>query len=1468
MLLKAIEGRDFSQLIKLLPLASPDDRYEGLMAIIPLENKEMIELIITYPCPLGKIVKNDFPLAAASRTGNSTLVKQLLDAGVPINSQCSSWYKRSDIEGLAFMRDGVSALLEAIRYGHEEVFKILLQHKVDVNQKTHAVRRPLDFAIEMGFFVSELEAAGALQFRLEDYTLQEAAQRGVVPRLAQLLDSRPDELSSALANAALNKRFEAVRFLQGHGVRLKGSSVLVSLGQYENIPMLSLLLEVDVELNETSNYTGELALGTASAAGNLETVKRMIKAGANLNGLDLKRLPALHFALLNKHFEIAEYLIDQGADPLGGARCLRHTLKRLDDKNRERAWSLLRRKLTAAQLSQLEVSVGEEEADPTAPHISGALRMMAEAAEGEAGLRHSLSNGTLTLAKLTRFLGSGASLNLRDEEGMWLVDPRGRSFLHLCVEFDRANLLLKCLEVGMPVNLRDQGGFTPLHLAKSAGIVDMLIDAGADPNERAESGERPLHLCNRFDAVQRLIKRGGDPQLTDDEGEAPWVRHLSDSTIKVIQAHAEGGVNFHQAFYGGQSALHLATLGNHVRLVEALLALDIDPLMENHFGQRAGTLARHANHLEILDLLIKAGGEPDFSTYALNLDPKRVEINSLMTGLTPKRVQSKTLSRLRAAGPLGQLLAEAIEGAPLHDYFTAVRLYWHPNSELSPAFMNYIASTLHFETLGEGPWVMYGAARAQLALQEMNVMLDERLTADFPAICVGEQGDAQFWMLARRFDRRERGGWVMTQDKQDRKQVLHKLSAERVNVVPTEFRQSLVEGIQREMTFLDITDLLTLFKVYHTGIDDPKRTLLAALYWSEERLQQARSAGALTFIDRVPPPSGKPVPAPLSHLKHQSRGDVQQVEANPTPETELQRENAQTDTSEDSEIATQTKSNFENDTQAEPESPQVDLEQSLVKLLTPDQESLLAERSELEAGGGDTIKQISLDLYGSFWIHRVQELLSWIAPVLGGEAAPIPLLGSPLPTERSPTGKWEWSSPSTTQICEVFVAPSGGHPGDIVWRQKHLLNAPNGQVEMNTESWFTTLPDLVLVFKNVSPAAFVAAHRMIERTLGNELKPPTVDFTRHRIGIALNKAGRPDLGILYNPKIKVRNEEGDLSTYSPDPKETQPKAKAHKKSQSQREDGAQINSDSSPPPQAPKRSTPRRRIVEPGELIPLDFSDPDPQRLADLARRSRICAQADAREAQNYPLCDSTLIKSIYSILLLISGSAERGFLTELGLNWLTLQSHLDNLVKLAIIDPKVRPIQCDLCEPKRTPQLQKIIKELRTSLHTIREVAPDAYQSPQSIPARLVCLSPIASPIETLTEPREDPVYLALLNKREKQMSSELHHLRDLTDLRGLWLSQNRLKYTQLSSANLGVLKDLQVLDLSRNDLIRPPAGLENCARLEWLDLSYNRRLNEVALLKKCTRLRYLDLRRTAVNNIELGELSRALSGCVILID
>ncbi|GKA64247.1 acyl-CoA-binding domain-containing protein 1-like protein [Tanacetum coccineum] len=90
-------------------------------------------------------------------------------------------------------------------------------------------------------------------------------------------------------------------------------------------------------------------------------------------------------------------------------------------------------------------------------------------------------------------------------------------------EGDTENLI-KCVEGGIAVDMKDSEGRTPLHWAVDRGHIEateLLLSRNADVNLKDYEGQTPLHyaaVCDRESIAELLVKKNAATNIKDDDG--------------------------------------------------------------------------------------------------------------------------------------------------------------------------------------------------------------------------------------------------------------------------------------------------------------------------------------------------------------------------------------------------------------------------------------------------------------------------------------------------------------------------------------------------------------------------------------------------------------------------------------------------------------------------------------------------------------------------------------------------------------------------------------------------------------------------------------------------------------------------------------------------------------------------------------------------------------------------------------
>ncbi len=218
------------------------------------------------------------------------------------------------------------------------------------------------------------------------------------------------------------------------------------------------LLSDDPGLREAADDKGRTPLGVASRAGQLEIVRLLLDAGADIDPVDSSGYTPLFLAVYQGHVDVVDLLSENGADI-----------------NFEHA-----RFGRAVDLA-----------------------FMRECQQGESGM-----------TDLLRSRGVEFDPNH--------VGALGLSHLHLAIHFGRVELVKSLIELGVDVNAAEsRRGRTPVANAASRGrseIVKLLLAGGADATTPDNDGNTPLKLAvesGRLSTVKDLLDAGATIEFVD-----------------------------------------------------------------------------------------------------------------------------------------------------------------------------------------------------------------------------------------------------------------------------------------------------------------------------------------------------------------------------------------------------------------------------------------------------------------------------------------------------------------------------------------------------------------------------------------------------------------------------------------------------------------------------------------------------------------------------------------------------------------------------------------------------------------------------------------------------------------------------------------------------------------------------------------------------------------------------------------
>ena len=317
-------------------------------------------------------------------------------------------------------------------------------------------------------------------------------------------------------------------------------------------------------------------LANAAKQGDRNAVQSLLNGPAKQDVAGAEGRAALTWAITRNDAEMVDLLLGAGADPKAaneyGATALYAAAANADPT--------ITKKLLAAG------------ADPNMALNSGETPLMLAARDGRVATVHALLEG-------------GANPNAKEKNGsqtalMWAIAGRHSAVTKELVQYKA------------DVNAVSKGGSTALMFAARGDTESArtLLNAGADPNlQIPDWGGTALIIASTMgqaDIVEALLAKGADPNYRDknsftalhaavrdsEYGEDQAQRVRAVATVKVLLAHG-ADVN--------------ARLHQEKPTVRALNELQFE-------GATPIFLAAEVNNLEVIKVLVAAGGDPNIPT--------------------------------------------------------------------------------------------------------------------------------------------------------------------------------------------------------------------------------------------------------------------------------------------------------------------------------------------------------------------------------------------------------------------------------------------------------------------------------------------------------------------------------------------------------------------------------------------------------------------------------------------------------------------------------------------------------------------------------------------------------------------------------------------------------------------------------------------------------------------------------------
>jgi ankyrin repeat protein len=442
------------------------------------------------------------------------------------------------------MGAGAPPVVEAVKDGKTEMVRTLLAKRADPNAAEADGTTALHWAAHFDnlaaadLLIKSGANAGAAN-RYGATPLWLACINGSAPMIERLLNAGADpnttmpEGDTALMTAARTGDVAAVRALLTRGATVnaaekwKGQTALMWAAAANNAAAIEALVEAGADVQARTKYrtvplfqtggfgrraernsdvtkqSGFTALHFALRAGALDAIKVLLKSGANINDTTSDGTGALVLAIASTHFDLADWLLEQGADPNASAQ----------------GWTPLHQIAYTRRPNTGVNNPGLVSRD-TIDSLTLARRLIAKGADpNKLATKNpdvtSVGRKRLTEEEATPFWVAAQTLDL---PYMQLLADHGADVLRANATGDTPLLAASGLVIEKP-------GESPGTPEEVAAAIKFCLDRGADATTVDQDGNTALHgvaVWGSNAAVEMLVAAGARLDVKNKKGQTPW----------------------------------------------------------------------------------------------------------------------------------------------------------------------------------------------------------------------------------------------------------------------------------------------------------------------------------------------------------------------------------------------------------------------------------------------------------------------------------------------------------------------------------------------------------------------------------------------------------------------------------------------------------------------------------------------------------------------------------------------------------------------------------------------------------------------------------------------------------------------------------------------------------------------------------------------------------------------------------
>ena len=184
--------------------------------------------------------------------------------------------------------------------------------------------------------------------------------------------------------------------------------------------------------------------------------------------------------------------------------------------------------------------------------LEGGADVNIERGKGDTPFRVVCTRGLPYFAEI--LIEAGANYNFKEKS-------LGKTSLRAAAHFGQTEMVQLLLDKGLDPNVRDDWGWTPLHVAINPETAKALIDGGADIHAKAKDGNEAIHSLvgeNMLDSVKYLLSLGVDVDAYGKNNMTPLHQAAVFNHIDGAKLLIMNGADIKAVDDNGMTCLHFA----------------------------------------------------------------------------------------------------------------------------------------------------------------------------------------------------------------------------------------------------------------------------------------------------------------------------------------------------------------------------------------------------------------------------------------------------------------------------------------------------------------------------------------------------------------------------------------------------------------------------------------------------------------------------------------------------------------------------------------------------------------------------------------------------------------------------------------------------------------------------------------------------------------------------------------------